>query len=47
VRGLGGTLRVIQSQLYGNLLLACVATGLIAYGLFELTRARFRRISLP
>ena len=47
VRGLGGTLRVIQSQSYGSLLLACVAIGLIAYGLFELTRARFRRIWLP
>ncbi len=43
-RGLGGTLRIIESQPYGHLLLACVALGFIAYGIFELTCARYRRI---
>jgi hypothetical protein len=45
--GLGGTLRTIESQQYGRLLLACVALGFIAYGIFELTRARYRRIRIP
>jgi hypothetical protein len=45
--GLGGTLRIIESQHYGRLLLACVALGFIAYGMFELTRARYRRIRIP
>ncbi len=46
-RGLGGTLRIIESQPYGHLLLACVALGFIAYGIFELTCARYRRIPIP
>lgn len=45
-RGLGGTLRIIESQQYGHLLLACVALGFIAYGIFELTCARYRRIRI-
>ncbi len=45
--GLGGTLRTIESQQYGHLLLACVALGFIAYGIFELTCARYRRIRIP
>ena len=47
VHGLGGTLRKIESQQYGRLLLACVALGFIAYGIFELARARYRRIRIP
>jgi hypothetical protein len=46
-RGLGGTLRTIESQHYGRILLACVALGFIAYGIFELARARYRRIRIP
>ncbi len=46
-RGLGGTLRTIESQNYGHLLLACVALGFIAYGIFELICARYRRIRIP
>lgn len=45
--GLGGTLRIIESQQYGRFLLATVALGFIAYGIFELTRARYRRIRIP
>ncbi len=46
-RGLGGTLRIIESQPYGRPLLACIALGFIAYGIFELTSARYRRIRIP
>lgn len=46
-RGLEGTLRMIESQPYGHLLLRGVALGFIAYGLFELTCARYRRIRIP
>ena len=45
--GLGGILRTIQSQHYGSLLLAPVALGLIAYGLFEFACARYRRFPNP
>ena len=45
--GLGGTLRIIESQHFGKLLLACVALGFIAYGIFELACARYRRIRIP
>jgi hypothetical protein len=45
--GVGGTLRIIESQQYGHLLLASVALGFIAYGIFELARARYRHIPIP
>ena len=45
--GLGGVLRTIQSQQYGRFLLAPVALGLIAYGLFEFVCARYRRFRIP
>ena len=45
--GLGGTLRTIEAQHYGRFLLASVALGFIAYGIFELARARYRRIRIP
>ncbi len=45
--GLGGILRTIQSQHYGSFLLAPVALGLIAYGLFEFACARYRRFRSP
>ena len=43
-RGLGGALESLHEQAYGRWLLGLVATGLIAYGLFELVQARYRRI---
>jgi hypothetical protein len=43
-RGLGGALRSLHEQPYGPWLLAVVATGLMAFGLFELVQARYRRI---
>ncbi len=45
-RGLGGTLRVIEYQRYGALLLAGFALGFITSGLLEFMRARYRRISI-
>ncbi|HEV2292496.1 MAG TPA: DUF1206 domain-containing protein [Tepidisphaeraceae bacterium] len=43
-RGLGGALRSLQEQEYGPWLLGVVALGLIAYGVYEFVRARYRRI---
>jgi hypothetical protein len=43
-RTLGGALRFIERQPYGPALLAIVAAGLIAYGLFELAESRYRRL---
>lgn len=43
-RGLGGALRTLEEQTYGPWLLAAVALGLVAYGLFYLVKARYRRI---
>jgi hypothetical protein len=43
-RGVGGALAVLERQPYGPLLLAAVALGLIAYGVYEFVRARYRRI---
>jgi hypothetical protein len=42
--GLGGALRTLQRQSYGPWLLGAVAVGLVAYGIFELVKARYRRI---
>lgn len=42
--GIGGALAEIASQPYGAILLFVVAAGLIAYGLFQLVLARYRRI---
>jgi hypothetical protein len=41
--GLGGTLRLIQYQRYGGVLLAIVALGFVANGVLEIVRARYRR----
>lgn len=46
-RGLGGALRTLQQQPYGPWLLALVALGLIAYGIYQLVRAKYRRIRTP
>jgi Domain of Unknown Function (DUF1206) len=43
-RGLGGALESLHGQPYGPWLLALVAIGLIAFGVFELVQARYRRI---
>lgn len=43
-KGFGEAMRYLQEQPYGPWLLAIVAAGLIAYGLYELVRARYRRI---
>lgn len=45
-RGLGGTLRAIEYQGYGALLLAGFALGFITSGFLEFMRARYRRISV-
>jgi hypothetical protein len=42
--GLAGALRTLRQQSHGPWLLGGVAFGLVGYGLFELVRARFRRI---
>src|SRR5215203_502624 len=44
-RGLGGALQTLVQQPFGPWLLGVVAFGLIAYGLFMLAVARYRRIS--
>jgi len=43
-RGLGGALQTLAQQPFGPWLLGAVAFGLIAYGLFMLAVARYRRI---
>ena len=43
-RGIGGALRTLEEQPFGPWLLGLVAVGLIAYGIYELVRARYRRI---
>lgn len=45
-RDLGGALRELGAQPYGAVLLGVVAAGLLAYGVFELVEARFRRIPI-
>lgn len=44
-RDVGGTLRDLGTQAYGDLLLGVVAAGLAAYGIFMLTCARYGRIA--
>jgi hypothetical protein len=46
-KGLGGALREIQTEPYGATLLAIVAVGLAAYGLFTLLCARYQVIRAP
>lgn len=42
--GVGGALRSLEQAPYGSWLLGSVALGLAAYGVYELVRARYRRI---
>lgn len=44
-RGLGSALATLAAQPYGHVLLAVVALGLIAFGVFSLAEARYRRIN--
>jgi hypothetical protein len=43
-RGPGGALRATAGQPYGGALLALVAAGLIAFGMYALLEARWRRL---
>jgi len=43
-QGLGGALRVMEQQPFGRLLLAVVALGLVAYGVYSVASARYRRV---
>lgn len=43
-RGLGGALRTLLEQPYGPWLLAIVAIGLVAHGVYNFVLARYRRI---
>lgn len=45
VRGVGEALREIGSQPFGMFLLFVVAVGLMAYGVYQLAQARYRRIA--
>jgi hypothetical protein len=44
-KGLDGVLQLLIQQSYGKWLLGAVALGLVAYGLYMLIEARFRRIA--
>ena len=44
-RGLGGALQTLAQQPFGAWLLGAVALGLVAYGLFMLSVARYRHIN--
>jgi Domain of Unknown Function (DUF1206) len=44
--GLGEALATLERQAYGPWLLGAVALGLIAYAVYELVNARYRRISM-
>jgi hypothetical protein len=45
--GLGGSLRVLQRQPYGWVLLALTAAGLLAFGAYQFVEAVYRRVSAP
>ncbi len=46
-RGLQGALRTLQQQPYGWILLGIVALGLVAFGVYSLIEAWYRRIDAP
>jgi uncharacterized membrane protein YidH (DUF202 family) len=46
-RSWGGALQAVEHQPFGNAALCVVAVGLIAFGLFGLIEARYRRIRPP
>jgi len=43
-QGLGGALRQMEQQPFGRLLVALVALGLIAYGVYSVASTRYRRV---
>ena len=43
-QGLGGALRQMEQQPFGRLLVGLVALGLIAYGIYSVASARYRRV---
>jgi hypothetical protein len=45
-RGLGGALAVLAQQPYGPWLLGIVALGLVAYGIFCVSQALYRRMAI-
>jgi hypothetical protein len=47
VVGLQGALQTLQQQPYGWILLAVMALGLCAFGVYSLIEARYRRIDAP
>ena len=42
--GLDGALRKVAQAEYGDLLLGCIAAGLVAYALFCFVQARYREV---
>lgn len=46
-KGLSGALETLQAQPYGWVLLAVVALGLVAFGLYSIIEAIYRRIQVP
>jgi hypothetical protein len=46
-KGFAGALGVIQQQPYGSVLLGITAAGLLAFGLYGIGEAAYRRISPP
>lgn len=46
-RSLGGALQTLESQPFGDWVLSLTALGLVAFGLFSLVEARFRRMRIP
>ena len=46
-KGLAGALGVIQQQYYGSALLGITAAGLLAFGLYGIAEAAYRRITPP
>jgi hypothetical protein len=43
-RGLAGAMRLLERQRFGPWLLALVALGFVAYGVYEFIQARYRRV---
>jgi len=46
-RGLAGAWKVLAQQPFGSWLLALVALGFVAYGIYAFFEARYRRVALP
>ncbi|MND00708.1 hypothetical protein D3C83_194200 [compost metagenome] len=47
VRSLGGALQTLETQPFGSWVLSLTALGLVAFGLFSLVEARYRRMRVP